>query len=789
MKRRVLLLVGAIGAGALGFTALLAALYAARLRELPPASGIVEVEGLDSSVRIVRDLFRIPHVDGEDLRTVTAGLGFAHAQDRLWQMELLRRSARGTLSEIFGPGTVPADRLARTLGLWIAAEKEVERLDLPTRRLLTAYARGVNAWIAEVRERRVPRPLELAWLEVEPAPWTPVDTVAILRLRAWMLGRSLGASLVLDRLVREIGGVASEAFFPDPPEGPPTDQVVRLRLELGRPADLLAGIAGLRGRVGSLGLVVHGERTRSGYPILANDPHVEFQLPPVFYLAHLHTPELDVAGATWPGIPIFWTGATRNISFGQVALHANVSDLFEETLDPSDPQRYDFNGRWVRAELREETIRLRGGSETRLEVLTTRHGPLLGSVVPEEPAAAALAIRWTGQNRESGLRGLLEIAKARNWEEFRSAVRELPAPPTVFLYADRRGEMGVQVAGHLPLRTIETGLLPVPGRTRWYDWRGMIPFDELPSVTGRDAPWVVVGPRAEGLTFSMPVSWLWSATGAPRRLGQQMEDPAPLALEDVLAIQRETRNTAGVEELRRLLGGAEGWSSTARRVRRMLVEWDGDSAPGALGPAVYHTFRTRLLGHILSRHLPSERIEMLLDLSEPVPGAILVRYLERAAHEVDPTIVQMALEETWSWLSSEVSANPAKWAWGRLHQLEIPHAFLRLGSFPTRLLGRTLSRGPFPAPGDSGSVWTMHADGRNPFQPRVGPAFRFAIDLGDPLHARFDLCGGQSGLPASDAYADGIDEWLLGQPRVLWMHPADVAYHARGIWELHPRLP
>jgi penicillin amidase len=776
-------------AGGLGFAALLGAVYGLRLMQVPPASGIIQVPDLASPARIVRDRFGVPHIEAETTEGAFVGLGLAHAQDRLWQMEMLRRSARGTLSELFGPTTLQADRLARTLGLAEAAEQELASLDEETRARIEAYASGVNAWIREVREGRVPTPLEFKWLDEQPAPWQPADTLAIVRLRAWMLGRSLGATLLLDRLVRDIGGVASEPFFPDRPKGPPPEKVVRLLLDLGKAADGWARASGMQGRVGSLGFVIGGEQTSSGYPLLANDPHVEFQLPPVFYVAHLRTEEFEVAGATWPGMPIFWTGTTRRVAWGQVALHANVSDLFEESLDPADPARYDFAGRWVRAESRDGRIRVRGADSVPIHVVTTRHGPLLSSVLPGDPAARGLALRWTGQHEKSGVTGLLALPHVQTWDEFREALRGAPAPPTVYLYGDRKGGIGVQVVGHLPLRTIETGLLPVPGRSRWYDWRGTIPFDELPHRTAEDGAWFVVGPRGEGLVFPVPISWLWSSTGAPERLRSRLADAENLDLDDALALQRETRNVAGVDEIRQLLSGSERWSAMARRVHRLLVRWDGDAGTQAAGPAVYHAFRTRLMRQILERHLPVEQIDALLELAEPVPGGALVRYLERSSHELDPVLVHTALEETWTWLQSRMSPNPAKWSWGRIHRLELRHSFLRFGTGATRVLGRTLSRGPFPAPGDPGSVWTMHSDGRDPFAPQVGPAFRLAVDLGDPLHAYYGLAGGQSGLPGSSFYADALGPWLRADPRVLWMHRADVAYHARGTWELRPDLP
>jgi penicillin amidase len=172
-----------------------------------------------------------------------------------------------------------------------------------------------------------------------------------------------------------------------------------------------------------------------------------------------------------------------------------------------------------------------------------------------------------------------------------------------------------------------------------------------------------------------------------------------------------------------------------------------------------------------------------------VPGQVLARYLEQRSDRVEAALIHAALEETWSWLTSEVSSNPTKWTWGQAHRLRLSHAFERLGGGLTRLIGRRLGRGPFEAPGDPGSIWAMFSEGTEPFRPRVGPAFRFAIDLADPAHARFGLSGGQSGLPGSAAYADAIDDWLQGRPRVLWMHPADLAYHAQGTWELRPGPP
>ncbi|MCZ6822827.1 MAG: penicillin acylase family protein [Deltaproteobacteria bacterium] len=748
------------------------------------ASGRASVQGLEGSVRIVRDSYGVPHISAGSSLDAFLALGFAHAQDRFWQMEVLRRTARGTLSELFGRATLPQDRLARTLGLGRDAEAEFERLCQQTRAQLLAYSAGVNGYLEHIRSVRGTAALELRWLGVEPEPWRPADTLALVRLRSWMLGRSLGASLLLDRLVREIGGVASQDFFPT---GVPntTSGTVGTLLRLGRSADDWARGVGMAGPVGSLGFVVSGEHSESGLPLLVNDPHLGFQLPPLFYVAHWRTPDEELGGGTWPGVPVFWTGANQKIAWGQVVLHASVSDLFEETLHPGDPHRYYHGGNWKTAASRLEKLRLRDGAVVEeIEVVTTEHGPLLGSVQPEDPRASSLALRWTGHDERSGLEALLRLQSASGWEEFRAALREFPGPVSTFLYADRAGSIRSQVAGHLPVRAIETGLLPLPGRSRYYDWRGYIEFDQLPSRSGAESPWLVATTRLDDASFKQPVAWLWSAGGAGERLRQLLRQSSRLGLKRVVAMQRETHSARGVAAVARLVKGAAPGPGPGERIQKILLEWDGDTSVGSLGALVHHVFRARLASRLLVARLGEEIAEEVARASEPLPGVVLARCLDRSSPRLGQGYVERALEETWSWLSIQVSSNPRKWSWGRMHRLRLQHDFERLGKGLTGLLGRRLGRGPFPVPGDADSLWTMHHRGVALNEIEVGPAFRYAVDLADVEHAQFGLAGGQSGHPGSLHYDDALGDWLRGRPRTLWMHWIDVSNLEEGVWEL-----
>jgi penicillin amidase len=750
--------------------------------EGPPASGKLSLTGLGGPVTISRDAFGVPHIRAQRAADGMFGLGFVHAQDRLWQMEVLRRAAAGTLSELFGRETLDQDRLARTLELRRAAEDEVARLPPEHAALLDAYASGVNAWLRVLPDSPASRPAELRWLDHQPRSWTIADTLSVVRLRAFMLSRSMGASLLLERLNRDLGGAQAQDFFP---RQPPPPRVVGAMHRLGRIADRFASVAGLHGNVGSLGFLVGGARSESGLPMLANDPHVMLQVPAVFYLAHLETGQQTLAGGTWPGVPVFWFGHNRRIAWGQVALHAVVSDLFDEALRPDRPGEYWERGRWVAAERRMETIRVRYAPSQELHVVTTHNGPLLGALLPDLPAAASYSLRWTGRHPRSGINALLRLQQAPTWTVFRSALRTLPGPPATFLYADVEGRAGTQVAGLFPLRAVASGLLSVPSE---YAWRGYVPFEELPSDVSRTLGWRVVSTRGDGSPFPAATEWLWEDGGASARLDARLRASPRMSIDDVLAIQRECFSEPAVAAVAEWLDGLTPTSEASRRAAEILRAWDGRTTTDDIGAAVYHVFRQRLTARLLElRFGYAEEFVALTRDAEPLPGVLISRFLERTDPALARSLREQALADTWALLTIEVSGNPRRWTWGRVHQLELLHSFRSLAEGRLGWIGGMLGRGPYPAPGDPDSVWTMHHGGALPeSRAVVGPGARYAVDLADLTRARVGLAGGQSGHPGSRFYDDGLAAWLAGEPRPLWIHPVDVAYHEAGRWELVP---
>ena len=484
---------------------------------VPQVSGQLAVGGISESVILVREASGFPHVLAANELDAWFGLGFAHAQDRLSQMLWLVRLARGTTAEILGPPGLPADRYARTLGLGRIAEAEWERLGEPARAVLEAYAAGVNAWLRQLDTDAVGAPVAVARGGIPLATWRPADSLAVLKLHAWALSGSVDASLVLQDLLKKLGGVESRLFFPRDPAREPFPSSDRPPLTAGGPApvwrDPLRQAIGLAGAsAGSTAWVLAGEYTASGLPVLGADLHVEPTIPLLVHVARVRGGAVDVAGAMIPGLPIVWTGHNGRVSWGATHARAAVTDLYSERIAERDAEpadHYHTGRRWRPLELRIESLAVRGQAPEELVVRSTAHGPLL-----EPPAAGkeSFAVAWAGAGGRGGetLSAFLAAARAGDAETFREALAGVATPALAVVFADAQGAGGLQVAGWIPQRSLPSELVPVPGRAPWYDWKGPTPFEKLPRATlGPGSPFLVAADNRLESPGARRGEWLW----------------------------------------------------------------------------------------------------------------------------------------------------------------------------------------------------------------------------------------------------------------------------------------
>ncbi len=764
----------------------------------PTSHGRLELAGLGAPVLVLRDLRGVPHVEASSEADAYFALGFAHAQDRLTQMLWLQRVARGRSAEIVGERGVPGDRRARILGLGLHGDADARSLPRRTRGLLEAYAAGVNARLERISAGDVAAPLAVQDWGVALEPWTPGDTLAVLKLHSWGLGGTLEEIVVMRELIQRLGGFGARRFFPAgvgidavrPPRGSSVAAAT---------PDPLRRAIGLCGRsIGSSAFVLAGRRSSSGSPLLAADSHFEPTAPAQFYEAHLRGGAVDVAGATLPGIPVVWTGFTPGVTWASTHAAAVVADLFVESLHRSDPSRYHDGVRWRKLETRDELIEVREGEPLRLEVRATRRGPLVNELLEE--AHEPLAIRWIGAVRNAGIEGLLAAARARSSAELRRALAEHHEPVLVVAYADTEGSAGVQMAGFLPKRSLPSGLVPVPGRDPTYYWTRRIDFEALPARRlGRRGRWLVAsdGDPTYGREGS-EIEFLWRSGSRAARIASLLEEhtrSGPANVRTLGSIQGDLVSAGAVELVETALalaGEGQPLGREAREVARMLREWDGRASSQSVGAALYHVFLDLLLRAVFEPELGDDLLRRYLALGRPDPTRILHQTLLAAAEGRGPDdgwsepgtvrqAVQSSLRDTWIRMSVRFGANREKWAWGRLHSLRFAPLW-REG-----WAGQDDGFGPFPFDGDGASVRIAEYRPLESFDTRVVSGYRFVVDTADLDQALTALAPGQSEHPGHPNSADGLVRWRQDRSTLLSTNQLVLEGSASARLELEPR--
>jgi len=763
----------------------------------PDEKGDLRVVGLSAPVAIFRDEHGIAHAEAHGREDAFFALGFVHGQDRLAQMYWLARLARGRTAEVTGAPGLPADRLARALQLGAAAEGDFGRLSPAARAALEAYAKGVNAAIAELESGHRAPPLAVRRLDLPLEPWRPSDSLAVLKYYAWGLSSSLDASLVLWDLQERLGGLEARPFFP--PEGPQDGKGPRARMTAGIWRDPLRGAIGLEGRsVGSTAWVVGGAHTESGRPILVADAHLPPTVPALLYLAHVRGGDLDLAGATLPGVPAVWTGHNRNVAWASTAARAAVIDLYEETLHPTQPGRYHDGRSWRDLAERSESIGVRGGDPETLLVRSTAHGPLVHELL--EGSRDPLALAWVGTRVREGnsFEALLGMALARDASELLRALAGLREPALAVVYAGTDGAAGMQVAGWIPRREVESGFVPLPGRARWFDWPGPIPFDQLPATRLAEGQgWAIAADNPlEALRGGSQAEWLWRSGVRARRLESRLRSAlaqGPAELRRLASLQTdvgEGRGTALVATGLHIAEEGGPLSREAREVADLLREWDGRSTPGSVGAAAFHVWLAALTEALLAEPLGQTLLQRYLSLSLADPPEVVYATV-RGVAEGDGTgaaeadrvreAVRKSLRDTFFRLSYRLGPNRSKWRWGRLHELVFTPFLPTAAGAPAGQLG------PFEVGGSGGTLSAAEYDPASPYDVRIASVFRFAVDAGDLDEALFALAPGQSEHPRHPHYADGIRSWLDGRFRLLATSRVLVEQTSRAELVLEPR--
>ncbi|HEY4613713.1 MAG TPA: penicillin acylase family protein, partial [Bacteroidota bacterium] len=454
--------------------------YYLATKSFPKDDGSLALQGISSEIQIYRDEYGVPHVYAQSEEDACFAVGYLHAQDRLWQMELIRRAGTGRLAEVLGEPALKVDKMFRTIGLDDLSRTLSDKLDAQSRALLESYAQGVNAFIQSSRGRY---PVEFDVLNFNPEPWKVEHTVAVSRLMAWELNHARWVDMLLGELVERFGEQKAQEIFPEWDEGAPLIIPEQLRgrrvsallqplLEADRTYRALLGAPAFSG--GSNAWVVSGAKSVTGKPILANDPHLALTAPARWYELHISAPGLDVEGASIAGVPFVVIGHNRFIAWGVTNAMADDEDFYVEEVDSlQHPTKYRFNGQWRSMTQEVDTILVKDSDPVLLTVYKTHRGPVVNRFESSSQFSQSLiSMRWTGYEISNEAKAFYLINKAANWKEFKDGLRHFAIPAQNFVYADVEGNIGYRIGGVLPVRRLKGPTLPYPGATDEYDWRG-----------------------------------------------------------------------------------------------------------------------------------------------------------------------------------------------------------------------------------------------------------------------------------------------------------------------------
>lgn len=807
----LLVLVALLVLGGLAFLLFLAYLYWGQVaRAQPQTDGTLRCAIFDAPVEVLRDKHGIPHVYAQSRADLFRAQGLLHAQDRFWQMEQGRRTARGQLAELFGEPALDADRFVRTVGILRSAEAEYAALDDETRTVLDRYAEGVNEWLRQ-RSGRVAAELNL--LRVRPAPWQPHDSLAIAKLHAWTLSANWESELTRLRLLLQGDSYRAAELEPDTPASTPiiaeASGAESMRMLHGaglllnfmeRLQPWLKSAGAESGGAGSNAWVLAPKLSMTRRPLLANDLHLSVQIPSQWYENHLVAEEFTVTGASLPGLPAVMVGHNEEIAWGIANGYVDQQDLYLERAHPEEMQsdaapRFAVGDDWQSAEVRDEVIRVRGRAQPHVErVVSSRHGPILTNLLPRDvrQSALPLALRWTGADaRGSLLRSLLELNAATTLDDADAALRHWDTPSQSVVLADVRGNVAWVLAGAVPLRGEEAGVLPTPGWATAADatkitdgatdtgWNGYLDYRHTPRLSNPETGRIIAAnnkpvgddfPHFLGMEFDPG----WRAA----RLDALLAERERYSIRDLEEMQQDTLDKYAAELVRwiTLINTEDPWEKVSiQALRKWNFRMEVESVPALVYQYVLIEMLALLYGDKLgpaglpyignsispiapfSTHTDKAQ-QRLLELLNNDERSFWYHDAATGEQRTRADFVHAAFTRAVRRIRDNLGDSTLRWQWGRSHQVQFAHP---LGS--ARFLKGIFNRGPVPTGGDQNSLMQTRTA---PMQPmgmvQVIPTYRQIMEVGNWDAMQSVNVTGQSGHPLHPHYDNQIVMWREG---------------------------
>jgi penicillin amidase len=731
-------------------------------KSLPVVEGELQLAGLEAPVSVWRDEHGVPHIEAQSEHDLYLAQGYVTAQDRLFQMDLSRRQASGELSEVVGDKVLDRDKFFRTFGLRRAAEASLGVYSPEARASLDWYAQGVNAYIKQAKDNNS-LPFEFTILGYEPRDWQALDSLTIGKYMAFDLGGHWEQQVFNYNLAQTVSTEKAFDLSPSYPAHAPT--IIQAMKD--NPLDvgsLFAAAVKPNPFNGSNNWVVSGSKTNSGKPILANDPHLMLNTPSIWYETNLKTPNLNVSGVIFAGIPGIILGHNDKIAWGVTNVGPDVQDLYIEKRNPANPNEFLHNDKWEPAQVFHEEIKVKDQPTVKYDVTVTRHGPIISEFAHDNRPDTALSMRWTALEPSAEMEAIQRFAKATNWDEFKQALTYFHTPAQNFVFASPDGTIAYRANGLIPIRKKGDSSSPVPGWTDDYEWQGYIPWEELPTSVNPPSGFIATANnKVVSDSYPYHLSNVWAQPYREARIQEQLASKPKLTMDDMKKLQFDPHDLQAQEFVPLLLQQAQlgKLRDIDRKALDLLQGWNyvDDMKVGA--PLVFNLWESELPDVLFKPDITDEMLSMFED-----KGAAVDKLLRDAAQghpgpwvqerggltAVVVTALQKAVDR-----AVELQGNdPSKWQWGEFHQVPFHHPLAAVA--PLNLLFDP-PRTPVP-----GSKLTVESAWWNKTNGDVdhGAAWRTVVDLAD-LSQTYNVVGpGQSGHLLSPWYDDQIVDWTTG---------------------------
>ena len=758
----------------------------------PALNGKIRSAGIENTVEIIRDKWGIPHIFADGEKDLLFAQGFVHAQDRLWQMEMNRSLAKGTVSRLTGSSGVEIDKYFRTLGLHRIAKGYLRNADEITRNTLEAYAAGVNAFIG-----RGKLPLEYRLLGVTPEPWLPEDTLAIGNLLGHNMAINYGSEIMRAGIIGLLGEqAAADLMLPAVKNVPyiTLEQLTALSgsAEIRNTGEAKGVLFNPSARWGSNNWVVSGKRTKTGQPLLASDTHMDFTMPSVWYENGLHCNGIDAVGLTTPGVPFNIIGHNSNIAWAVTNLDPDVQDLYLETLDdPAQPARYLFENEWKELKKITETIKIKGAADLEFTVLETHHGPLVNGIFnfdKDKPIALCWSLAYCAG---TVIKSIALTNKAAGWEEFCEALSFWDGLHENFVYADKAGNIGYQATGKIPVRsTAHSGTVPVPGWTGANEWQGFIPYKEMPRMFNPAKGYIATANnKVTDNTYPYNIASDWFYPGyRARRIEELLSSDTEVNMDDMQKMQKDILSIPA-RTLVPVITGITPPGSREQQALAILKNWDYQLDENLPAPMIFEVFIKFMIINTFSDELGELTTEYLRDYAW-VQAAALIEKADDAdnkwfddvntpGRENRDAIVMKSLTNTIDWLTTRLGKDMSKWQWKKLHTTVFWH--VPFGRSGNKLLETVFNP---PQCSLSGDNFTLHSSAISlsyEFQTGFGTANRTIFDPGDWEKSVSVITTGQSGHLWHPHREDQLRMWKGGKYHPMLFSREAIAAHKKDV--------